>query len=157
MRHLLFIQVCPFYYLIFRKRRKAAADLKREQDEQALVDGEEDMDVNDDDATKVSVCWMIINSECDWSLPSIRKCRGGQHSSLRPRLIENKHCCCIGWLNRPMLLPRTDIFTLTYTSTILVNSEETQYFTFVALHVRMSKWMDCIIPFPLYTFVRNSK
>ena len=60
MRHLLFIQVCPFYYLIFRKRRKAAADLKREQDEQALVDGEEDMDVNDDDATKVSVCWMII-------------------------------------------------------------------------------------------------
>ena len=56
MRHLLFIQVCPFNYLIFRKRRKAAADLKREQDEQALVDGEEDMDVNDDDATKVCVC-----------------------------------------------------------------------------------------------------
>ena len=94
MRHLLFIQVCPFYYLIFRKRRKAAADLKREQDEQALVDGEEDMDVNDDDATKVSVCWMIIDSEYDWSLPSIRSCRSGQKSLLRPRLIEPKHCCC---------------------------------------------------------------
>lgn len=43
----------PVVQILYRKKRKAKED-KREADEQALVDGEEDLDANDDDAAKVT-------------------------------------------------------------------------------------------------------